>query len=307
MSNKQHNATKIFKCSTCGKADYKEIIPGAVSFFDRCTFTPDCTGRVTLDPNADISARSDLTWRQTPTIFKSSFSRLRTLTLTHNFGHIGSLVVEIFVEVVSTTGITHAKTTAFNVVSQTVDTVTIDLLTPQTGVAVITDNQYKSPVIAATQVAWVAPTLLTANIITIAADKDVASFVAALSYKSLNSYQTQTANLVFQSHHLSNHPVGGTLWAQYKVLAIEKPYFLYSATIPLSLQKGTTVQLTGTNLPTVVIPMAMADKSAYTDIVQTRIIRNSVVRLGDLVVDNNQLVIANSSIIEELRKPFTIY
>jgi hypothetical protein len=308
MSNKRNNVNKIFKCSVCAKADYKAVVPGAVTFFNRCTFTPDCAGTLSIDPNADISARSSLTWRQTPIVYKSSFTKIRNLTLTHNFGHIGALIIEVFVEVNTLTGIAHSKTTDFKVVSQTTDTVVLDLMTPQTGVVVVTDNQFNPPALYETTSTWVAPNLLTSDIITIAADREVPLFSAELSYKTLNSKDTSTDTLTFYNHYqpAGGHVVGGTLWAHYKVIAIEKPYFLYSAQLPFQLQKGTSLQLTG-NLPTIVWPMAMSQKLAATDIVTDKIIRNSTVRLGDLVVDNSQLVVANSSIIEQLRKPYTIY
>jgi hypothetical protein len=234
--------------------------------------------------------------------------------LTHNFGHIGSLIVEIFVEANTSGGISRVKTTAFTVVSQTADTVIIDLLTPQTGVAVVTDNQFNPPTLVVPSTSWTAPSLLTSNILTIAADIEASSFTATLSYKSLTSLDTLYTQLDFINHFqstgwtTSNVPIGGTLWTHYKVIALEKPYFLYSAVIPTYLlQKGNSLLLTGSTLPTVVLPLATSDKSAAADVVQDRIIRNSTIRLGDLVVDNNQLVVANSTIVEELRKPFVIY
>ena len=302
MSNKRVNVNKIFKCSVCGKADYKPIVPGAVTFFNRCTFTPSCAGMLSLDPNAEISARSLLTWRQTPTVYKSSFTKIRNLVLTHNFGHIGSIVVEIFVEVISSAGVTHSKTSNFVVVSQTVDTVVIDLLTPQTGVAVITDNQFNSPPIYSATATWSAPNLLTSNIMTIAADIETSKFYANLSYRTLTSADTLVTQLAFINHYQQSswvppiNPVGGTLWAHYKVLAIEKPYFLYSAVIPAHvLQKGASLQLSGAGLPTIVWPMAVSQKLAAIDIVADKIVRNSTIRLGDLVVDNSQLIVAKFS------------
>jgi hypothetical protein len=310
MSNKRANVNKIFKCSVCAKADYKAVVPGAVTFFNRCTFTPSCAGILSIDPNADITARSSLTWRQTPVVFKSSFSKIRNITLTHNFGHVGALIVEVFVEVSTSSGISHAKTTNFKIISQTTDTVVLDLMTPQTGVVVITDNQFNPPALYEITTAWTAPNLLTSNIITIAADMEASTFDATLTYKTLNSVDTSTEILTFTNHYQTvagATTVGGTLWAHYKVIAIEKPYFLYSVELPLQLQKGTSLQITGTGLPTIVWPMAMSQKLAATDIVADKIIRNSTVRLGDLVVDNSQLIVANSSIIEQLRKPYTIY
>jgi len=311
MSNKRTNINKIFKCSICAKADHKAVVPGAVTFFNRCTFTPNCAGILTIDQNAEVSTRSALTWRQTPVVFKTSFSKLRNLTAIHNFGHVGALVVEIFVEVVTATSIAHVKTTNFVIVSQTNDTVVIDLLTPQTGVAVITDNQFNPPVLYANTAAWSAPNLLTSNIMTIAADINAPTFVATLLYKTLHSKDMSTETLTFVNHYQpmsAATPVGGTLWARYKVLAIEKPYFLYSVTLPsYTLQKGNALQLSGANLPTIVLPLAVSQKLAAIDIVADKIIRNSTVRLGDIVVDNTQLIIANSSIIEQLRKPYTIY
>lgn len=314
MSNKRANIKKIFKCSICAKADYKSVVPGAVTFLNRCTLTPNCVGILSVDPNADITARSQLTWRQTPRVYKTTFASVRTLTLTHNFGHIGSLVVEVFIKVNTSTGTEHVKTTSFTVVSQTADTVTLDLLTQQTGVVVVTDNQFNvSTTSTASATTWTAPNLLTSNIITIAADVEASTFSATLSYKSLTSLDTLSTQLTFINHFQSTDwnatvtPIGGTLWTHYKVVALEKPYFLYSAIIPTSiLQKGNSLQLTG-SLPTIVWPMATSQKSVATDIVQDRIIRNSTIRLGDLVVDNSQLIVANSSIIEELRKPFVIY
>lgn len=314
MSNKRSNLKKIFKCSICAKADYKSVVPGAVTFFNRCTLTPGCVGVLSVDPNADVTARSHITWRQTPKVHKTSFTSVRTIVITHNFGHVGSLVVEIFIEVNTTNGISRVKTTAFNVVSQTADSVVIDLLTPQTGVAVVTDNQFNPPSLVVPAVTWAIPNLLTSNILTIAADIEAPSFTATLSYKSLTSLDTLYTQLNFINHfqsltgNVSGASIGGTVWTPYKVIALEKPYFLYSAVIPTYLlQKGNSLLLTGSTLPTIVLPMATSDKSVATDIVQDRIIRNSTVRLGDLVVDNNQLVVANSSIVEELRKPFVIY
>lgn len=311
MSNKRANIKKIFKCSICAKADYKSVVPGAVTFFNRCTLTPNCAGILSIDPNADVTSRSQLTWRQTPKVHKASFTSIRTITLTHNFGHIGSLIVEIFVVANTATGIHHVKTTSFTVVSQTADTVVIDLLTPQTGVAVVTDNQFNPPSIVLPSTTWTAPNLLTSNIMTIAADIETSSFIATLSYKSLTSLDTLSVSLEFINHYQPTGaavPIGGTLWTHYKVIALEKPYFLYSAIIPTYLlQKGNSLLLTGSTLPTIVLPMATSQKTVATDIVHDRIIRNSTVRLGDLVVDNSQLVVANSSIIEELRKPFVIY
>jgi hypothetical protein len=314
MSNKRANIKKIFKCSICAKADYRSVVPGAITFFNRCTLTPGCVGVLSVDPNADVTARSHITWRQTPKVYKTSFTSVRTIVLTHNFGHIGSLIVEIFVEANTSGGISRVKTTAFTVVSQTADTVIIDLLTPQTGVAVVTDNQFNPPTLVVPSTSWTAPSLLTSNILTIAADIEASSFTATLSYKSLTSLDTLYTQLDFINHFqstgwtTSNVPIGGTLWTHYKVIALEKPYFLYSAVIPTYLlQKGNSLLLTGSTLPTVVLPLATSDKSAAADVVQDRIIRNSTIRLGDLVVDNNQLVVANSTIVEELRKPFVIY
>lgn len=312
MSNKRANLTKILKCSICAKADYKSVVPGAVTFFNRCTFTPGCVGTLSVDPNADVTARSRITWRQTPRVHTMPFASIRRVVLTHNFGHIGSLVIEVFTEVNTPSGIRRVKSTAFTVVSQTVDTVTIEFSTPQTGVVVVTDNQFNPPTIELPSTAWVIPGLLTSNILTIAADIEVPTFTATLAYKSLTSVDTQYVQVEFINHNQSNRtviaPVGGTLWVRYKVVAIEKPYFLYSVPIPTYiLQKGSSLVLTGQTLPTVILPLATSDKSATTDIVQDRIIRNSTIRLGDLVVDNNQLVVANSAIVEELRKPFVIY
>lgn len=306
MTNSQI-VNKIFKCSVCAKADYKQIIPGSVTFFNRCTFTPDCAGLLAMDPNAIVTPRSHLTWSQTPVVFKASFSKTRILTVAHNFGHVGSIVIEVFVESVSASGtVIHAKTTNFKLISQTANTISVDLLTQHTGVIVVTSTQYNSPIGSSTNVTWSPPTLLTANIMTIAADIEVSSFTATLTFKTLMSNASATVPLVFQSHYLSTAPIGGTIWSRYRVLAIEKPYFLYSTIIPTNiLQKGTTLRLSGS--PTIVWPMAVSGKTAPTDVVRDKLIRNSTIRLGDLVVDNTQLVIANSSIIEQLRKQFTIY
>lgn len=314
MSNKRANIKKIFKCGICAKADYRSVVPGAVTFFNRCTLTPGCVGVLSIDPNADVTARSHITWRQTPKVHKAPFTSVRTIAITHNFGHVGSLVVEIFIEVNTANGISRVKTTAFDVVSQTADTVVIDLQTPHTGVAVVTDNQFNPPSLVVPSATWMIPNLLTSNILTIAADIETSSFTATLSYKSLTSLDTLATQLEFINHFQSTewngsvHPIGGTLWTRFKVLALEKPYFLYSAVIPrYLLQKGNSLLLTGSELPTIVLPLATSDKTVTADIVQDRIIRNSTVRLGDLVVDNNQLVVANSAIVEELRKPFVIY
>lgn len=312
MSNKRANLTKIFKCSICAKADYKSVVPGAVTFFNRCTFTPGCVGSLSVDPNAEVTARSHITWRQTPRVHKMSFASIRTIVLTHTFGHIGSLVIEVFIEVNTTSGIQRVKSTAFTVVAQTTDTVVIDLSTPQTGIVVVTDNQFNPPTIELPSNSWSIPGLLTSNILTIAADIEVPTFTATLAYKSLTSVDIQNIQLDFINHNQADRtaigPIGGTLWVQYKVVAMEKPYFLYSVPLPAYLlQKGSSMLLTGQTLPTIILPLATSDKSVATDIVQDRIIRNSTVRLGDLVVDNNQLVVANSSIVEELRKPFVIF
>jgi len=313
VSNKRANLTKLFKCSICAKSDYKEVTPGAVTFLNRCTFTPSCAGLLSVDPNATQTARSLLTWRQTPTVCKKEFASARVITVTHNFGHIGSLEIEPFVQANTATGITRIKLSEFKVLSQTADTVVVDLLTPYTGVIVITDNQFNPPSSVAATTAWAAPGLLTASILTIAADIEVNDFTATLSYKTLTSLDVKTTTLKFINHHQTGTqlPVGGTLWAHYNVIAIEKPYFLYSVDLSTYssdiLQRGNSLQITGTSLPTIIWPMATSQKSVAIDIVQNRIIRNDTVRLGDLVVDNTQLVVANSSIIEELRKPFIIY
>ena len=293
----------------CGKADYRTIIPGALSFLDKCTLTVNCTGRITIDPTADVTIRSELTWAQTQVIHKEEFTTQRLLVVSHKFGHIGSLIIEVFIQVITPVGLGRIKYSGFKVVSQTPDSVTIDLITPYTGVVVVTDNQYyTAPLTTIATAAWIPPNLLTSNIITIGADIDVADFNLQLSSRRLNSTASFENTLTFKSHSKSNSPVGGTSWAQYRVLVVEKPFFLYSASLPSSVfQKGTTVQLTGSSIPTIVWPMAMSDKSAARDIVTNKLIKNSSIRLGDLVVDNMQLIVANSSIIDDLRKPFTIY
>jgi hypothetical protein len=312
MSNKRTNQKKLFKCSICSKADWREIVPGQVTFFDRCTLTENCAGRLTIDPNAVATTRSSLTWQQTPTIYKTTFTKQRTLVVSHNFGHYGSIVVEVFIEIQTSTGIVRIKTSQFVVQDQTENSVTVDLLTTRTGVIVVTDNQYSLPT-AVTQVTWTPPNLLTTNILTVASDQDATSFIMELKYKPINSVNSVTTPLTFQRHLKSAIPVGGTLWGQYRIIAMEKPYYLYSTIVPTPvLQKGTAVQLVGTiyqttTTPAIIWPMATSDKTAASDIVANKIIRNSSIRLGDLIIDNTMLIVANLSIIEELRKPFTIY
>lgn len=313
MSNKRANVTKVVKCSVCAKADRREIVPGAISFFDRCTLTANCAGRLTLDPNADVTARNQFTWTQSPIIYKVAFSKQNKVTVQHNFGHLGSIVVEVFTDTQTTNGIVRRKTSQFTAANQTKNTVDVDLYASSSGVIVVTDNQYSSSIAATASPIWTPPGLLTSNILTIASDQDTDSFDMAVNFKLMNSVNTQSTTVTFQSHLNSATPIGQTIWAQYRILAIEKPYYLYSTQLAGSvLTKGTAVQLSGvlanTGIsPTIVLPMAVAAKAVATDIVQDRIIRNSTVRLGDLIVDNNQVIIANSSIIEELRKPFIIY
>jgi hypothetical protein len=226
---------------------------------------------------------------------------------------LGSIIVEVFTDTQTTKGIVRQKTSQFTTSNQTKNTVDIDLYASSSGMIVVTDNQYSSSVAAIATQVWTPPGLLTANILTIASDQDTDSFDMAINFKLMNSVTTQSTTVTFQSHLNSTTPVGQTIWAQYRILAAEKPYYLYSAQLAGSvLTKGTAIQLSGvlanTSIsPTIILPMAAAGKAVVSDIMQNRIIRNSTVRLGDLIVDNNQVVITNSSIIEELRKPFIIY
>lgn len=311
MTNKRRNLQKLFKCTVCGLADYKQFVPGSLTFFDRCTFTTGCAGRLYIDGVATITPRNELSWQQTSVLYKKEFHRQRVIVIQHDFNHIGSIIVEVFVDANATaTETTRIKLNQFTVIEQTATTVTIDLLTAYTGTVVVTDNQYQittSQTVA--QEAWSPPTLLTNGILSLAADIAAPSFPLSILYKSLDKPALQTESVTMSNH--TTRAVTGTLWDGFRVIALEKPYYLYSVQLPSHiLQKGTSIQLIAAStfvLPTIIFPMAVAEKTALCDVIRNRVIRNSVIRMGDLVIDDNDVFVVNYSIVEELRKPFVIY
>ena len=311
MTNKRRNLQKLFKCTVCGQAEFKQFTPGALTFFDRCTLTASCAGRLIIDGVATVTPRNELSWQQTAVIHKQDFSRQRVLVLQHNFGHLGSVIIEVFIEVnTSSTETARIKFNEFVVLNQTATTVTIDLLTAHNGTVIVTDNQYQITTAQPTaQPEWVPPTLLTAGVLTIAADIAAPAFPLDILYKSFDQPASQVVSVTMHNH--TTRSVMGTVWDGFRVIAMEKPYYLYSVVLPTQLlQKGTSIQLAAPStfvLPTIIWPLAVAEKTALCDVVQNRIVRNSTIRMGDLVVDNRDIFIVNSAIVEELRKPFVIF
>lgn len=312
MSSPHAKIQKLYTCATCNKSSYKSIVPGAVSFFTACTLTAGCTGQLTIDSNAVVTPRSELTWKQTPFLVKHEFSKQRYLYIQHNFGHLSAFQIEVFIEYSSTiANISRIKTGAFDIVSQDANLLVLDMRTQHTGVVVVTDNQFNSPLISTTtaEESTTIPALLdNTNILTIAADIDVMTVSATLTHRKYSAVVDDVTTVEFRSHSRHPNAYPGTVWTEYRVIAIEKPMYLYSAVVPQHIlaTRGTAVSLGITGVG-VVIPLAVADKTNLNDIITTKLIRNGTVRMGDILVDNNQLVVANSAIVEELRKPFTIF
>lgn len=297
---------KMLVCLTCKKATYRRISGGAISFFDNCTLTENCSGRMVRDKNQRPSPRSDLTWRERTRVYKHSFTNKQIVEIPHRFGHLGSVIVEPFVEVNSTTGITTIKQMTFTVLEQTATTITIDLGFTRSGTIVVTDNQYQLPKKAAVSQYTPSPTLLLNTTLTIAVDREIPILSVPIQVKSLSAQAFTTTTIDF-TNHITNPQaiVGQSPFNQFHYIATDKPYYLYSAVIPQQLLvRGNTLNLV--IAADWFIPLTTTPGTTTSDIIMNQYWRGSNIKFGDLVAEMYQLVLSDTSSITTLPKQFVI-
>jgi hypothetical protein len=297
---------KMLVCLTCKKAAYKRITGGTISFLDNCTLTENCSGRMVRDANQQQSPRSELTWREKTRVFKHSFVDKQIVEIPHQFGHLGSVIIEPFVSVSNGTSVTTIKQMAFTIVAQTAYSITIDLGYTRTGTIVVTDNQYRTPVKHLPPTVVTSPPLLFNNRLTIAVDRNLPTIEIPIRVKLLSSTNYTTTTLVFEGHaHSTNRVISQSPWNQYSYIALEKPYFLYSATLPQSLlARGSTLQLMvdGDWL----IPLTTAPSITAADIVKNVYWKGTDSEFGSLVAESYQLILSNPASMTTIPKQYIL-
>jgi hypothetical protein len=297
---------KVYVCLACKKATYKRITGGAISFFDNCTLTENCSGRLVRDHNQQPSKRSELTWREKSRVYKHEFTNKQIVEIPHRFGHLGAVMIEPFVLINSTGGIQSIKQMVHTVVGQTANSVTIDLGFTRSGTIVVTDNQYHLPNRASVVEYPASPLLLLDHSLTIAVDQETALLSVPVQVKTLSAQSYTTVYIDFLNHISNPFGINSTsLWNRYKFIAADKPYYLYSAIIPQNLlARGNTLtlQLSGDWI----IPLTAPPSVDASDIVMNQYWRGTNSQPGDLVSEANQLIISNPSGITVLPKQFVV-
>lgn len=158
-----------YVCTTCKKSTKIQITPGKLHSLYNCILTNGCTGRLYEDANAVLSNPSELTYTTSAPVVKQQFVRQRKITVLHNYGRLGSVFIDLFVAPhIESEPLT--KKYDFVIINQTVNSVTIEMPTSETGVVVVTDNQYaseQSPLVRSVEQV----SLLKNSVVTIAIDK----------------------------------------------------------------------------------------------------------------------------------------
>lgn len=262
--------TRRYVCTQCIKCVDRVIVPGVIDNLTNCTLTENCNGTLTMDKNSKPTSVTELTyWINNPTV-KAEFRTQRIVTVIHNFGHVGSVIVDVFLYAISGGKQVEQKTTNFKIVKKTKTEITIELLESDfkpSGKIVLTDNQYINKTTQQTS-ASNAVTLTSNSIFTIALDyyKDTAFapgsaesgvpvdnglVLTAQARYITQSKQYQASDGIVNHQfnfycHASNHyssVVAASAFSTSRILVTGKPYYLYSAEIPGDLisQRGASV------------------------------------------------------------------
>lgn len=297
---------KRYVCSVCKKSAERELAPGKITAFNNCTFTDRCKGTLTVDPNAVLSERSALTWVQRDKVVKSEFKSKKTITVRHDFGHIGSLVVELFVEAFDETGgSVLVKQSEYTIVNQTTTTVTIELPLVRNGLVIVTDNQFALPQTdseAAAQRTW---SILSAggNSITIICNQNWNTVVdypngreITFNVKKYRDATVVSTPVLFYNNLMDDRAkMVGNIFRAVRIVYIHgKQYFVYNGEISSDLlSRGTMVEIVLPGDAIGFIPLTVADKTGINDIVRTHLFPLSNATLGNIVADGVQWIISD--------------
>ena len=289
--------------------------------------TENCPGTVTEDPNRETTNKSNLTHVTYTPVVKHYFTRQKQITAIHNFGHIGSLILDVFLYAFDSSGNqVSVKTTDYAIVDQTKNTVTIELtaeISSASGVVIVTDNQFfiDKPK-AAKEVGTV--TILRNNVLTIAVDglferspeevlqmsvevRDMTNFTRNVT--GLSQLVTSRHPVVFYNHRMFayNSVIANSSLHSSRMLIMGKRYNLYSAAIdPKFLARGTTAKLIYPGDLNVFVPISEADKSSPGDAIKTTMLTLSTHDFGDIIADGVQWVVTNQTLLINVDPPYIL-
>ncbi len=296
---------KRYKCNTCNKAGLKIQTPGAISFFDQCTFTSGCRGKLTVDANAALTDQSLITWIERDRVVEHSFTNEQYVVVNHNFGVHGTVLIDLFISVYGDAGIpTLIKQPDYRITSRNERSITIDIGAIGSGIVVVSNvqpaasTQYQLSNSSIPEI-----TLLYANSLTVLMDQHIDTRLMAgypinfemKQYSSATSHQIQL--LFFNQAVDPRGRVESSILKNIRVVSMfGKQYSLYTAMIPSEyLVRGTTMTI---KLPAGIdghIMYARSDKTSTSDIVRDRVLPCSAVTVGNTFADGVQWVVKDAN------------